>query len=368
MPSWTIEFVSRGSPTEPDPDPAWTLGPALAARGHRVRILYPGPPDPSAQNLAGVTVLPVAPPASRARPLAFERTAGMLAEANADFWVGAAAALGVRDLPKSGRPALIVVEPDAPAVPPPAPAPAGLGARVREWFAGRTRSKVEEKALSRASRILVPSDPAPSAQAGRRAKPSGRFLVIPQGVPDPVATAPRGQARLALKIPADVPVVAVVGRSLAEDGVDRALESFRRVRVFFPGVRCIVVGMSVPSEPGVSSVADPDVAVRAQAFTAADVLLAPARSAGTTPWVKAAMRYGLPPIVSRSVVLAGVEPKKAARIVPTDEAGDFASELAELLADPALRRAIGEAARQYADGFSPARLAEKFELALAPAA
>jgi glycosyltransferase involved in cell wall biosynthesis len=127
-----------------------------------------------------------------------------------------------------------------------------------------------------------------------------------------------------------------------------------------------VVGMGPPAEPGVLALGTVDELTKARVLRASDVFLFPARYEGFGLAPREAMRYGVATVVSRHVPLEGVEPRTAVRIVPTDDPADYASELAELFADPRLRRSVGEAGRLYADRFSYARMADQFERWVAP--
>jgi glycosyltransferase involved in cell wall biosynthesis len=140
-----------------------------------------------------------------------------------------------------------------------------------------------------------------------------------------------------------------------------ALETFRRVRVFFPGARFLVVGSSPPSEPGVVPLGVVDEATKARVLTAADVFLFPSLYEGYGLAPREAMRYGVATVVSAHVPTDGIPVGPAIRVVASEVAADYAADLAELLADPALRRQVGEAGRKAADTFSFAKMAERFE-------
>ncbi|MHB8352054.1 MAG: glycosyltransferase family 4 protein, partial [Thermoplasmata archaeon] len=123
----------------------------------------------------------------------------------------------------------------------------------------------------------------------------------------------------------------------------------------------IIVGSTGRSEPGVSYLGVVDEATKARALGASDVFLFPAHYEGFGLAPREAMRAGVATIVSRHVPIDGIGGPEVVRVVREDDAGAYASDLAELLADPALRRSLGERGRIYAEQFSPERMAERFE-------
>ena len=80
-----------------------------------------------------------------------------------------------------------------------------------------------------------------------------------------------------------------------------------------------------------------------------------------------ALRAGRSAIVGPAVRLP-VDPSLAVRSLSSDDPGEFASVLAELLADPAARRVLANAGEQYAAPFDPARVAEVVTAATLPGA
>ena len=71
-------------------------------------------------------------------------------------------------------------------------------------------------------------------------------------------------------------------------------------------------------------------------------------------------------MLSHHVSTSGLGRTGALRTVGSDDPGDYASELAELLADPALRRALGDAGKALADTMTVGRMAERIERAIVP--
>lgn len=378
--AWRIEFLATAAPEETSSGlsrEVWELGAALAALGHRVRVLFPAEPGVAPVPVRGVEAVPVPFTGAGRRPfardIAIGRNATSLLDRDADVIVGndeKAGALGPFPAGRGGRPAFVMfvhdvalhtfdtlrpLEPDG-----------GVRQRFGNWLDRRALQRLEGTALRRARLVLAASVLNRDLLARYYRLPPARIGLLPFGVPDPLDVGSREDARRKLKLPLDVPVVAFVGRTPERQGLPMALDAFRRIRVLFPGARFLVVGSSPPSEPGVASLGVVDEPTKARVLRAADVFIFPTRYEGFGLAPREAMRYGVPALVSAHVPLDGIDAKSAVRIVPTDDAGAYASELAELLADPALRRSIGEAGRRYADAASYDRMAERFEAMIAP--
>ncbi len=379
MPAWRIEFLASVPPEETSSGlgrVVWELGASLTRLGHTVRVLYPADPATPHAPFHGVEAVPLPTTGASRRPfgrdIAFGRHATEAIARDADLVVGndeRAGAVGTLSGGARATPAWVhfahdvslhtfdtlrPTEPDR-----------GLRQRVGNWLDRRTLRGLEGRALARAGVVLVGSRS--NADLLERYYPgtARRVAFLPIGVPAPLDVGTKAQARLELKVPPDVPVVAFVGRTPERQGLATALDAFRRVRSFFPGARFLVVGSSPPVEPGVVPLGVVDETTKARALTAADVFVFPARYEGFGLAPREAMRYGLATVVSAHVPLDGVG-EGALRVVASDEAGDYASELAELLADVALRRSLGEAARAASASWSFDTMAERFEKAVAP--
>ncbi|HEY6238244.1 MAG TPA: glycosyltransferase family 4 protein [Thermoplasmata archaeon] len=380
MPRWRIDFLASVPPEETSSGlgrGVWGLSGALVSLGHRVRVLYPADPPRAHAPYLGVEAVPVPTAGASRRPfgrdIAFGRRATALIEPTTDLLIGndeKAGALGTVPSTRKDRPVfgfmahdvalhtfdtLRPLEPDR-----------GLRQRVGNWLDRRALKGLEGQALARARAVLVGSSLNAELLERYYRIPKNRIHHLPHGVPDPVAVGTKAEARLALKVPPDVPVVAFVGRTPERQGLPVALAAFRKVRVFFPGARFLVAGSTPKSEPGVVPLGLVDEMTKARVFTAADVFIFPAKYEGFGLAPREAMRYGLATIVSSQVPLEGIEPSEACRVVASEDPADYASELAELLADPALRRSLGEAARTLADAMSYDRMAERFERIFAP--
>ena len=378
MPTWRVEILSSVGPEETSSGlgrVVWELGAALATLGHSVRVLYPeDPPTPHAP-VRGVAAVPVPTAGAGRRPfsrdIAFGKRATALLDPAADVIVGNDEKAGAVGTPprRGGHPVWIhfahdvalhtidtlrPLEPDR-----------GVRQRVGNWLDRRSLKGLEGKAIDRAHAVVVGSKTNALLLEKYYRVPKERVAVVPIGVPAPRDVGSKADARLALKVPPDVPVVVHVGRTPDRQGLPTALEAFRRVRGFFPGARFLVVGSSPKPEPGVVPLGVVDEETKARALKAADVFLFPARYEGFGLAPREAMRYGLATVVSSHVPMDGVD-ASAVRVVATEEAGDYASELAELLADVALRRSLGEAARAASASWSFDVMATRFEKVVAP--
>jgi glycosyltransferase involved in cell wall biosynthesis len=377
MPHWKIEFLATAPPTDPTSGlsrAAWELAAALQGRGHSVRVLYPTEKPARLASFHGVEPVAVPVLGQSRRPFGRDieaaRNASDVLRRDADLVVGYDEKAGALQLPGGSRPvfgmffmdvALHTFDTLRPLEP-----SRGLRQRLGNWLDRGTLRRLEGNALARARVVLVPSIlNRELLQRYYRVDPK-RVNVLPLGVPDPLEGTDRESARRKFKIPLDVPVVLFVGRTPERQGLPAALESFRRVRVFFPGARMIVVGSNAPPEPGILSLGLADEPTKANAYRAADVFLFPTRYEGFGLAPREAMRYGIPVITSPHVPLDGAHPPQDVRVVRSEEPADYASELAELLADPALRRQVGGAGKAWADEFSWSKMAERFERLFAP--
>jgi glycosyltransferase involved in cell wall biosynthesis len=377
---WRIEFFATGPASETSSGlsrAVWELAAALAARGHRPRVLYATETPASEPPYRGVPGVAVPLLKVSRRPFGRDIEAGRRVSENldpqADIVVGNDEKAGVLQLPASkraGRPVRVQMVHDVAlhtfdTLRPLEPR-RGVRQSLGNWLDRRTLRNLEGQALRRAEFLLAGSELNRSLLEKYYGVPASRVRLTPIGVADPLEVGTREEARAALHLPPDVPAVLFVGRTPERQGLPAALESFRRMRPLFAGVRLIVVGSTVPSEPGVLSLGLVDETTKALAFRAADVFLFPSRYEGFGLAPREAMRYGLATIVSAHVPLEGVESPRQVRIVRSDDAGEYASELAELLADSGMRRAMGEAGRLWADQFSYSKMAERFEEMLEP--
>ncbi|MCI4345745.1 MAG: glycosyltransferase family 4 protein [Thermoplasmata archaeon] len=379
-PGWKIDFLATAPATETSSGlsrAVWELAAELHARGHTPRVLYPTERPVVPSPYRGVPGVPVPLVKVPRRPFGRDIEAGKVAshclDPTVDVVVGNDEKAGALTLPVSkrgARPVRVQIVHDValhtfdtlrPLEP-----KRGLRQSVGNWLDRRTLRKLEGTALAQAQLLLVGSEMNRGLVERYYGIPARRIHLQPHGVPDPLNVGTREEARGALRIPTDVPVVLFVGRTPERQGLPAALEAFRRMRPLFAGVRFVVVGSTLPTEPGVLSLGLVDEETKARAYRSADVFLFPAKYEGFGLAPREAMRYGIATIASSQVPLEGAESPKEVRVVRSDDAGEYASELADLLADTGARREMAERGRLWADQFSYARMAAQFEELLRP--
>lgn len=381
MSSRTVDVVASGPPSSDPydpPQPAWALAAALAAQGDAVAVLYPAG-APNGSPPPGTTAVPVEVPLRRPGAAVegadFAAAAARRVRPVADLILRDPAGLGRLGLHRSrtGGPTVAAfvrsIEIDSFDRERGARPPVGFRDRLDTWRDRRAVRRLEEAALREADRLFYDAASLPSDLGAKYGIPERRFrAALPPIAPLPVLLT-REEARASFRIPADVPVVVAPAafEQPEPSGADRAREAFRRVRSFFPGARLIVVGTTGPAEPGVATAPERDAGTFARALAAADVALFARRTPGFDPGVVLALRAGRCVIVGPGVRLP-VDPSAAVRSVASDDPGELASALAELLADPAARRALSAAGERYAAAFDPARVAEVVTAATLPGA
>ena len=377
MASRTVDLVALGPPPVDPYEPwatAWALASAFAARGDRVQVYHPDGPSAAQPPSGAVSVplrLPLRRPGAAADEAGFAAAAGRRLRPDADLVVRDPAGFGSLGISarRAGRPRTLAfvrsVELHAFDRERASRAPARLFDRLDAWRDRRTVRRLELVALSEADLVFSDAPELARALAQEYGLADRRVQPTVPPVPTLVSNSSRDAARSALQIPTDVPVVvAPMAEGRAEPaGVDRACEAFRRVRPFFPGARLVVVGATAPTDPGVVSVPGRDPATFALGLAAAQVALFAGRRPGFDPLLVNAMRVGCAPAAVPEVRLP-VDPAGAVRYAASDDAGDLASVLAELLADPALCREIAARGEAEAERYLPQRVVEGIDVAL----
>jgi len=369
MPGRTVDLVAVGPPPHDPYDPAasaWALAAALSARGDDVRVLHlPG--SESNRVPPGVSAVPVEIPLRRPggphEPAEFASAAGRQLRRNADLVIRDPVGLGSLGLSRTRRGPPVVVaiaravelhefEGEHTARP-----AAGFVDRLDLWFDRRTVRRLERAALQEADRIFYDAADLAQALGKEYAVPERKLVAVPPAVGALPSLPARDASRADLRIPPDVLVVVAPTAFEAPEpsGVDRVLEAFRRVRPFFPGVRLVLWGAPAATDPGVIAVPDRRTGTLAEALAAADVAVFARRSPGFDPGVVLAARAAIPSIVLPDVRLP-VDPVGGVRVAASDDPGDLASVLAELLADPATRRTMGQAGTRFAKAYLPSHI------------
>jgi glycosyltransferase involved in cell wall biosynthesis len=381
MPGRTVDVVAVGPPPLDPYEPAasaWALAAALAVRGDDVRVLHlPG--SVADRVPPGVTAVPVEitlrRPGAPVEPAEFASAAGRRLRKPVDLVLRDPVGLGSlgarrgrRGLPLVGGFAraleLRSFEGEREGL-----SSAGFVDRIDTWRDRRSVRRLERVALEEADRIFYEAPEVAKSLTEEYGVPGRKLVGLPPAVPllSPFPT--RTASRNDLRIPPDVPVVVAptAFEAPASSGVDRVLEAFRRVRPFFPGVRLVLCGAPAPSDPGVIVLPSRRADALADAVASADVAIFARRVPGFDPGVVLAARAGVPSIVLPDARLS-VDPAGGVRIAASDDPGDLASTLAELLADPSLAKEVGQAATHYAQAFLPERVAAALNEAVSPKA
>ncbi len=369
MASRTVDVVAAGPPPSDlyDPAaPAWALASGLAARGHSVQVTYPAAADAPAPPEGLLAVPFPAVTAHVGSPLGdaeLTREAARHLRSTAEVVVRDPSGLGALGH-RAGRRAVVAFVRDLVSDPAAPAAADGWTAKLLGWGERRGIRRLEREALGEATAICCSS----SAQRDRLATDYGvapeRLRVVAPAVAPAPEPPTREAARRHLVVPDDVLLAIVLPPVDPADASAPlpAVEAFRRTRPIFTGARLAVIGVPDAAGPGVLALPARDAATVALAAAAADVAIACASGSSLDPGVVVALRAGVPTIVAPSAPV-GEEDEPSVRRAEIRDAGELASVLAELLADPDERHALGEKGRAYARRFEPERLAEELETA-----
>jgi glycosyltransferase involved in cell wall biosynthesis len=199
--------------------------------------------------------------------------------------------------------------------------------------------------------------------------PTGSFATVANGIAPLVRRVPRAEARRALGLDAEQPVVLTVGRLTHMKAQWQLVDAVPDLLARFPGLAVVLLGDG-PLREALVERADSLGVAHAVRFAghrpdarlllaAADVFALPSKFEGMPLAALEAMEAGLPVVATRvvgseEVVVDGV----TGALVPFGRPAALGAALAELLADPALRRRQGAAARRrYLAGFTRDRMA-----------
>ena len=374
----SVDIVAAGPPSADPYDPAapaWALAAGFVARGADVRVVHPVGPE-AAPPPDGVTAVPLADalkhPGAAREPV--DRLAAALPRLRPEVELIVRDPLGLGRLGlrrwSRGRPIVAGfvrgLETEGHARAHAGPTRGSVVGRLDVWRDRRSVQRLEAAALAETDLLFFDRPALGPVLARDHGVPERRLVPAPPPVAAAGPVPVRAEARGALRLPADVPIVAVAAPT--DDGpgsgVAPAVEAFRRVRPFFPGARLVVVGAAAPAEPGVVRVPERDRASFEGVLAAADVALFLGPAIGFDPGVVLALRAACLPLVGPAVGLP-LEPGGLVGRLGGDDPAEAASTLAELLADPALRRDRLTGAAAYAARYAPARVAETVEIAVA---
>jgi glycosyltransferase involved in cell wall biosynthesis len=379
MPGRTVDVVAVGPPPLDPYEPAasaWALAAALAARGDDVRVLHL--PGSAADRVPpGVTAVPVEIPLRRpggpVEPAEFAAAAGRRLRKPVDLVLRDPVGLGSLGARRARRASPLIgafaraielraFEGERQGI-----SPTGFVDRLDTWRDRRSVRRLERVALEEADRLFYDAPEVARSLTEEYGVAERKLVALPPAVPALPPLPTREASRHDLRIPLDVPVVVAptAFEAPASSGVDRVLEAFRRVRPFFPGVRLVLCGALAPSDPGVIVLPGRRADTLSDALASADVAVFARRVPGFDPGVVLAARASVPPIVLPDARLP-VDPAGGVRVAASDDPGDLASALAELLADPAVGQEVGRAAARFAEAFLPERVAAALDQAISP--
>jgi glycosyltransferase involved in cell wall biosynthesis len=191
-----------------------------------------------------------------------------------------------------------------------------------------------------------------------------RFTVIPPGVAL-LPVVDRVEARTALGLSSEGPVVLFVGRLTAVKRLDRLLEAFTEVRDRVPDAVLVVAGEGDLTDEVRSVAASSGDAVRllgwqsdvASLYASADLVVISSDNEGMPVTLLEAAMAGVPGVTTDVGSAAEVVEHGVTGLVVPPDAGALAEALVELLLDGERRSVMGRAAAQRAvERFGSARL------------
>jgi glycosyltransferase involved in cell wall biosynthesis len=203
--------------------------------------------------------------------------------------------------------------------------------------------------------------------------PASRVRVIPNGVEPPRGLPARAEARARLRLPAGAPTVATLARLAPVKGVGHLVEAVARIPAG-DGAPVLAVGGDGPERAALEALAADRLGDRAiflgavvgdpsDVYAAADVFTLPSLLEGFPMVLLEAMMRGTA-VVATDVggVAEMMEDGVHGLLVPPGDPDALSRAVARLLADPELRRELGDAARARAlVEFSEERMADRYE-------
>jgi glycosyltransferase involved in cell wall biosynthesis len=247
---------------------------------------------------------------------------------------------------------------------------------VYRGYGGRLASgafvRLERGAAGLADRLigLTPGEVAEHVAHGVGSR--DRWVTIPSGIDlDRFRRPPApAEARRALGVPLEAPVVGTVGRLEPVKGQRVLLDAVARLR----GEECLVLVVGDGPERAAVEAQAARLGLGARArflgwrpdvplvLAAMDVFALPSENEGMGRALVEAMAAGLPAVAS---LIGGVPALVAdgvtGLLVPPGDAGALARALERLLSDPPLRRRLGQAAREAVAGHDARQMVEQID-------
>ena len=212
-------------------------------------------------------------------------------------------------------------------------------------------------AMRRADRVIAISEALAGFVRDVERIPAGKVITIRYGMHAPAETAlTRAEARAALGIVGEGPLIGFFGRLIPQKGVDVLLRAFAALGEAHPTPRLVIVGDGGERAALEALAAHLGLAERvtfagwqaeaSRLMPAADVIVMPSRWEGFGLVALEAMAAARPLVASRvsalpEIVVDGV----TGRLVPPDDAAALAVALDGLLGEPAFAAALGAAGR-----------------------
>jgi glycosyltransferase involved in cell wall biosynthesis len=180
-----------------------------------------------------------------------------------------------------------------------------------------------------------------------------RITVIPNGIPTPVPGRPRDAVRAELELAEDDVVALLVATLRPEKRAELFVEAVRRAHVREPRLRGVIAGdgPQLAQVRALAEEAQGEVQVLGgrsdvpDLMAAADVVCLNSTFEGLPMTVLEAMALSRPVVATRvGGIPDAVTDGRTGKLVPPDDPAAIADALVELARDPALRRAMGDAA------------------------
>jgi glycosyltransferase involved in cell wall biosynthesis len=199
---------------------------------------------------------------------------------------------------------------------------------------------------------------------------SEQYLVVAPGVPEPPEIS-QEQARAALRLPADVPVIGFVGRLTHIKRPDRLLEAFTLVHEQRPDAVLVIAGegdlytdtqaLAAPLGDSVRFLGW--VADLHNLYAAADLVILTSDNEGMPVSLIEASMAGLPCVTTDVGSAREVVAHEVTGMVVTHDAAALAAAVSDLLRRPNIASEMGRAAQQHArEHFSTERLIDDHQM------
>jgi hypothetical protein len=363
----SIDVVAAGPPVDDPYDPAgfaWAIAEGFASAGDSVQVVYPGAVG-SDETATPVPSVALQTPGASVGSVELTRLAARAIRPEAQFVIRDPLGFGPLGVGHGSRGARIVgvvraSERTFLGEGVPSDRKAGFLGRIEAWNARRARRKLGRGAVEESYRLFA-DDPGlgPILEREYGIDPE-RALPTPPPIPRGGPAPTRSEARRAITVPDDVPVVVMVAppSSAPLASVAQVREAFVGVRPIFPGVRLVAVGVNGVSGPGISSFPRRDLTTFVTALAGADLAVFPGPSASIDAGLVLGLRAGVP-VVTLPGTRVPAEFAPAVRAVPSGDPRDLASTITELLADPSGRAELARPGPSLAARFDAASVARE---------